>query len=111
MKRLDSDDAYSRGYDAGYNAAVYCEVGHQDKREANCGCDDDGTTECEDCLSAAAFDSEQNARNFSPFEFTASAINEDDDSDELWESYDDGVAKGIKAGIAERLGSNAVAEA
>lgn len=37
----------------------------------------------------------QHFRQFSPFEFTAQAFNDSDDSEGLWEAYDKGVYDGI----------------
>ena len=101
---MTHDEAYSTGYDAGYNAGQYCEVTGTDRRAAGCGCDEESAQfSCEDCITSAAFDSEQNARQYSPFEFTAYAINSEDDAEELWDSYDKGVSDGIVEAVRERL--------
>ena len=36
-------------------------------------------------------------RQYSPFEFFAQELNEADNSEELWESYDNGIADGIRS--------------
>lgn len=41
--------------------------------------------------------SDSNARQFSPFEFTAAEINGSRDPDGLWEAFDDGIRQGIHA--------------
>src|SRR5215475_5103846 len=87
----------------GYGAAIYCDAPDATCRfEASCDCSQGNY--CEDCLTSSAYDSEQNARQFSPFEFTASAINKSGNRTEsLWNAYDEGVAAGIKRGVARRL--------
>ena len=102
---MTKDNAYSIGYDNGYNAGELCEVGSDDIRQAGCDCrtEEQQVPFCDECLTAAAFESEQNARQFSPFEFTAHDINESEDSEELWERYDEGVAAGIAAAVKGRL--------
>lgn len=88
------------GVGKGMMAIRHCEVSNTDRHEAGCGC----TSECEDCLTSAAFESEQNARSYSPFEFFAHDINETGDrAEDLWEAYEEGVAVGIKSGLKERL--------
>ena len=93
--------AFEEGWGKGYSAAIYCEVSDEDRREAGCDCGE--FTICDECLTKAAYDSEQNARSFSPWEFIAHDINESDDSEELWEDYDNGVTSGIADGAKERL--------
>lgn len=94
-------EAYRVGRARGESAAAYCEAG------ADESCDHESTSSetglCEDCLTGAAFESEQHARDFSPFEFTAHAINEGRNPEGQWATYDAGVAAGIKAGVAKRL--------
>lgn len=51
----------------------------------------------DDTLESEAFEAEQNARQFTPFEFFAKEVNDCGDRAEgIWESYDEGVAKGIR---------------
>ena len=52
-----------------------------------------------------AQEGEANSREYSPFEFTASDLNsyEEFDSEELWQSYDEGITAGIEAEIVRRL--------
>ena len=50
-----------------------------------------------------AFEMEMNARDFSPFEFFAHKINESEDSDGLWEAYDEAVVQGIREGLDYRF--------
>ena len=46
------------------------------------------------------FAAEMGARDYSPWEFTAHAINESDDFEALWEEYERGVADAIFADLA-----------
>ena len=99
---MNQKQAFQLGKRAGYNAAIYTEVSEGNKRDAtNCHCDDWEC--CADCLSVAAYESEQNARDFSPFEFTAHEINTGRNPEGQWDAYDNGVEAGIKAGIKKRL--------
>lgn len=58
---------------------------------------------CADCLTTAAYESEQNARQYSPWEFLAHEINSGRNPEGQWEAYDAGVAAGIKLGVTQRL--------
>lgn len=79
---MNQKEAYAHGYDRGIEAATYCEVAEGEDFES------------------AAFDSEMNSRDFSPFEFFAHDVNETGDRSEgCWEAYDNGVAAGIRAAI------------
>jgi hypothetical protein len=92
---------YELGFNAGLDAVTYCEVGEEDINEV--GCDhEDRQTMCEDCLRQAAFEAEQNARQYSPFEHYAAEINR-----AKWDAYDAGVADGITQGLQSRLESEA----
>lgn len=99
-------EASTLGAEAGFAAAVYLEqVTDADRRQAECTHAAD--VECADCIAAAAFAVEENARQFSPFEFTAAEINDAGERSEgLWESYDAGVAVGIRRGAKVRMGKN-----
>ena len=46
-----------------------------------------------------AFEAEQNSRQFSPFEFFAKDLNDREDADEAWDSYDEGIAKGVQDSV------------
>lgn len=94
-------EAYEEGREQGHSAALYTKIGDSDRREAGC---DHASGECRECLTSAAFESEQNARQSSPWEFLAHDINDDEDHSEgLWDAYDKGVAVGVKRGVRERL--------
>ncbi len=97
---MTKQEVYQRGIQAGYEAAIYTEVS-EDDQQACCACED--SEECADCLGQAAYESEKNARQYSPFEFLAHAIKSRDPLAQ-WEAYDKGVSAGIKRGIKQRLG-------
>lgn len=56
--------------------------------------------QCEylECLCAEA---ESNNRQYSPFEFTAHEFNEREDSAEVWDAFDEGIAEGIAKRVEE----------
>jgi hypothetical protein len=49
---------------------------------------------------AACFEAESNARSYSPWERIAHAFNEAEESEDLWEAYEAGVADAIAADVA-----------
>lgn len=65
----------------------------------------DDTAMAVEYLEACAFACESNDRDFSPFESTASALNARDDAEEAWATYDAGIAAGIAANLAQRMGA------
>ena len=105
---MNQREAKDAGREHGTSAARYCEVGDSDRKQAGCECE--APCVCMDCLTAAAFESESNAREYSPWEFLAAEINGAEDRAEgLWEAYDAGVAAGIKAEARRRLRAQAAA--
>lgn len=98
---MTREDAMATGKQYGYSAGKYCEVSNEDQREAGCDCESGDM--CSDCLATAAYASEMNARDFSPWEFVAHDINTDEDSEELWEAYEAGVAQGVQQALNERI--------
>lgn len=98
---MNQKQAFQLGKRAGCNAAIYTEVADSDRNHACCDCEDE--QECAECISSAAYECEQNARDFTPFEFTAHEINTGRNPEGQWEAYDNGVEAGIKAGIKKRL--------
>jgi hypothetical protein len=63
---------------------------------------DDGTYQTQegdvdrDTIIGYCFESEENARQYTPFEFTASEINGTENSEDYWQSFDEGIAEGIE---------------
>ncbi len=94
-KAMTSDEAYEVGFANGAAAGMYCEVSAEHRRHACCECGQND--ECAECRTAAAYDGEMGARDFSPFEFTAHAINLNEYPDDVWEAYDNGVTAGIES--------------
>lgn len=77
---MNKMDARAEGFERGYCAAIYGTGGYKD----------------EDEFFQMAYDSEDNARQMSPFEFLAHDINSTGDRAEgLWDAYEKGVNDGI----------------
>lgn len=99
---MNKQEAKRHGVNNGIAAGRYCFVLDMDRREAGCGCV--APNHCEDCLTNAAYQAEQNARQYTPFEFFASACNKSGERAEgLWQAYESGVGVGIRKAIAARL--------
>jgi hypothetical protein len=99
---------YERGFDRGFTTASWTnipEIGTRLPRHV----DWVGVGEIKDeqdqaeAMQALASDAESNDRDFSPFEFTAHEFNEAENSEELWEAFDEGINDGILANIESRL--------
>jgi len=100
---MNQTQAMNIGRAEGFGAAIHCEVGDSDRKQADCECVPPAI--CCDCLAEAAYESEQNARQFTPWEFIAKAINEcGRRAQGLWDAYERGVGKGIWQGVKARLG-------
>lgn len=99
---MNAREAFSLGYDRGWNCASWTDM------------PDIGTTlpkhvdwegiglisTVADQISAWELlcgEAESNGRQFSPFEFTAQAINESRDPDGYWERFDAGIESGMRA--------------
>lgn len=98
---LTPDVTRLAGYTRGRNIAANCDM-------PKIGDMYDGYTVTDkltaaECLIATAHDAENEDRSFTPFEVTASAINKSDDSEALWQAYDEGIAKGIADEAAVRM--------
>lgn len=50
---------------------------------------------------SACFHAEANARQYSPFEFTAHAFNESENAEELWDAFERGIADAIFDDLAK----------
>lgn len=86
---MNKKSAYAEGKKAGYNIAAYAEFDE--------GMDYDEMLE-------SAFEAEEIARQFTPFEFLAHDINASREPDGLWEEYERGVSVGIEKGLKQRFG-------
>lgn len=110
-KHIEGDkmrEAYSRGWNNGHGIACHNvpTIGERIFSESlgRVTVDADNVGEVHESL---CFEAEMNSRDFSPWEFTASWINEhgegteeDPSADELWSAYDEGVADAIRADLA-----------
>ena len=97
-------DAFDEGYQYGFSAAKYTDF-DDDKYVGDKGKVGPETVgEFWEEFSGYAAESETNARDYSPWEFTAEAINEASEESEydLWQCYEDGAYAGIKAGFVKR---------
>ncbi len=54
-----------------------------------------------DTFVTECFEKEDNARQYSPFEFFARDVNDSRDPDGLWQAYDEGVSTGINRAVRE----------
>jgi len=102
FETMKVDEVYREGYDRGYNIASWNdlpEIGETIRKDLDwIGI---GTIESKaDALEAfemLCHETESVNREYSPFEFTAHAINEREDSEEIWDAFDEGIAHGIRA--------------
>ena len=93
--------AKSMGSDEGYNIANlnFNEILNEYDQDIQVGYEDDFI----DYVMSAVGEAEENSRQYSPFEFTAKDFNESKNPDSVWEAYDEGIVKGAKAAIKEKL--------
>ena len=92
---MNKTDAYNYGLDRGIEVALQCEL---EAPEVGTMHSDISSVESVADKRNACLESELHSRQYSPFEFFASDVNECGDRAEgLWDSYDEGVVKGIDA--------------
>ena len=99
---MNKRQAYNNGRTHGYNVASWNdlpELGSKiDKRLDWVGLGETVTLEnVAEYFSMICHEAEDNSRQYSPFEFTASEINDCPNADSLWDEFD----RGIEAGILE----------
>ena len=82
---MNQKQARSLGHGTGYD------IGHQLLT------DSDMTFNDADALVSEGLAVEENARQYSPFEFTALEFNNSKYPDEIWEKYEAGIAAGLRA--------------
>lgn len=61
--------------------------------------------EFEDKVRSTCWDADEGYRQYSPFEFFAQALNESENSEDLWEAYDKGIDEGVEdmlAGLVQK---------
>ena len=95
-------DAYARGWNHGHGIACH----NVPELGATIWCEGLGrvTVDAENIREvhqAFCYEAESNSRDYSPFEFTAHAFNESEDSEALWEAFDQGIDDAIAADLAE----------
>lgn len=78
---ITRDEAYQMGKDRGEEMASYSESAED------------------------AFEAEEHARQYSPFEFTANEFNEAERPEELWNAFDEGIADAINAKFGGKMSS------
>ena len=94
------------GFARGKSVASWCDMPEFGKTYRT---ESDGDVVCEDrdlaadIMQSLAYEAESNGREYSPFEFTAHALNEREDSEEAWEAYQEGIDAGISAEISARI--------
>lgn len=86
------EQIFRRGFDRGYEAAGNCQYvwASPDGDEV-------------EVLLLEALAAEDHARQFSPFEFLAKELNDRDDAEDAWDTYEQGVSSGVAAGAKDRL--------
>lgn len=106
---MNQADVRQIGINRGIEAATHSIVGDTDRASAMCDCKVPDI--CEECLVEAAYESELNSRQFSPWECFANQMNQvEERSDGLWQAYEKGVGIGIIRGARKRLGLRAFPE-
>jgi len=97
-------DAFDLGAQYGERAAAYTDFDDDEYVGARGKVDPETIQEFWEAFSEYASESEMNARDYSPWEHTAHAINEAEAESEydLWECYEDGVGAGIEIGFVKR---------
>jgi hypothetical protein len=100
-------EAYELGLDRGRNVASWVdmpELGTKIPRNIDwVGYDVVTGENLADVMELYAFASEENGRQYSPFEETASEFNRARNSESLWEAFDRGITDGIRQDITKRL--------
>jgi hypothetical protein len=89
--KMNTTECYQRGHDTGYDIAE-CNI-HEPKYDIF------NEISKDEFISDMVTHEQDAYRQYSPFEFFARDINNSDNSEELWEEYDNGVFQGILACI------------
>ncbi len=63
--------------------------------------DDFDVSQFEDDIRALCWEADEGYRQYSPFEFFCKALNDDENSEELWEAYEQGISAGVDECIEE----------
>ena len=90
---MNKKDTYNQGYDTGYSIA--------ETNITELNGDSWNDDQVEEFISDMNETESENYRQYTPFEFFAHDINECYNSEGLWNSYDEGVYKGILKCVKE----------
>ena len=99
------------GLERGRNVASWCEIPEigQDVNISFQGFNWIGIETIEDendqiqVMEMWCYEAESMSRSYTPFEFTAKAINEMPESEELWDIFDDAINEGISEKLIEMM--------
>lgn len=94
---MDCNKAWAEGFNRGYAAGTNSDLDEF--------LDEHGKIRIEDsdAIFDEIFESEENAQQYEDFGHVARAINERDDSEYLWECYEEGVSSGATKGFVDRF--------
>ena len=101
---MNKRDVYATGRDRGLffaDVELTKEQEEQIEGEKTLSCNE--INELQDSLLSSANETEENGRQYSPFEFVAHDINECENAEGLWEAFGEGIAIGIKKGLKARF--------
>lgn len=107
-KTTTLEEIKAAGFERGKNIASWVDMpdaGKTYRTESDGPIVADSVAQAELIMLDQASQAEENNRSYSPFEFTAHAINERDDSEAAWQVYNDGINEGMKEAITARLAS------
>ena len=90
---MNKKDTYNQGHDTGYSIA--------DSNIYDLDPDNYTQEDLDNFISNCSETESNHYRQFSPFEFFAKEINDCWNADSLWDSYDNGVYKGIQKRVKE----------
>jgi len=107
--RITLEEAKQAGYDQGYEIATGTDFSVSEWLDKYAeDYNEDEQHRMQEDLSEAfgnwCSEADENYRSYSPWEFFAHDMNEEEDSDSLWEEFEAGVGEGIMDGINEVLG-------
>lgn len=101
---MNRKETRAAGVEQGREAALNCEVGESDKAEAACPCNPQDAAEvCAECLAVAANEAEANGRQYAGHIIYDINVQPEDKAEGLYDAYEDGVGRGINAGIRARM--------
>jgi hypothetical protein len=107
----NQQEVYEMGFERGWNTASWVDIpefGSTVPKDVDyIGVGEICEANVADAMEMLASEAESNSRQFSPFEDTCSELNgmeQDEEIDfEPWDTYEEGIADGIRANVARRL--------